>query len=49
MLSKLIVLLAVSSLAALVIRYLSDADDTARLERQVAGDLDALREHLFQR
>lgn len=49
MFSKLILVLAVTSLAALAIRYLSDAEDIASLERQVAGELDDLREHLFRR
>ena len=49
MFSKLIVVLAVTSLAALAVRYLSDAEDLAGLERQAAGELDELREHLFQR
>ena len=49
MFSKLILVLAVSSVAALAIRYLSDAEDLASLERQAAGELDELREHLFRR
>ncbi len=49
MFSRLVFMLAVGSLAALAIRYLSDAEDMASLERQVAGELDELREHLFRR
>jgi hypothetical protein len=49
MFTKLILVLAVSSLAALALRYLSDADDEASLEREIAGQLDGLREHLFRR
>ncbi len=49
-LSKIVVTLAVSSLAALALFYLIvDNNDEARLEREAAGQLDALREHLFKR
>jgi hypothetical protein len=48
-LSKIVVSLAISSLAALALYYLIERDDEARLEREAAGQLDALREHLFKR
>ncbi len=49
MLSKMMLVLAIGSLAALALRYLSEADDEAGLAREVAGQLDELREHLFRR
>jgi hypothetical protein len=41
--------LAVSSLAVLALRLFGGAEDAASLEREAAGELDALREHLFRR
>jgi hypothetical protein len=49
MLSRFVLVLAVSSLAVFALRYLGAAEDEASLERKVAGQLDALREHLFKR
>ena len=49
MLSKIVFVLAVSSLAVLALRLFNEREDEASLEKEVAGDLDALREHLFKR
>jgi len=49
MLYKVAVVLAVTSLTALALRFLSGPQDEAALEAEVAGQLDALREHLFGR
>jgi hypothetical protein len=49
MLSKVIFVIAVTSLAAVALRYFIAEDDEANLEREVSGQLDALREHLFRR
>jgi hypothetical protein len=49
MLSKFVIVLALASLAALALEYLGGSDDGAVLEQEVAGQLDALRRHLFQR
>jgi hypothetical protein len=42
-------MIALSSLAALGLRLLRERQDEANLEREVAGELDVLREHLFRR
>ncbi len=49
MLYKVVVMVAMSSLAALALRLLAEREDEANLEREVAGELDVLREHLFRR
>jgi hypothetical protein len=49
MLSKIVVVLALTSLAALAMRYFSESDDEMLLQREVADQLDALRAHLFRR
>ncbi len=49
MLSKIVVVLAFASLAVLAMRYLGESADEALLAREVEGQLDALREHLFRR
>ncbi|HEY6418045.1 MAG TPA: hypothetical protein VIX59_03495 [Candidatus Binataceae bacterium] len=49
MFSKIVIVLAMTSLAALAMRYFSESDDESVLQREVAGQLDALREHLFRR
>jgi len=49
MLTKFVIVLALASLAALALEYLGGSDDGAVLEQEVAGQLDALRRHLFQR
>ena len=49
MLSKLVIVLALTSLAALVIELMGESEDGAVLEQEVAGQLDGLREHLFRR
>jgi hypothetical protein len=49
MVTKLALMLAFASLAAFAMRILSGHDDEAVLEREVAGQMDALREHLFRR
>jgi hypothetical protein len=49
MISRIALVLAVSSLAALAVRLLMAEEDEAILERKAAGELDALREHLFKR
>lgn len=49
MFTKLVIVLALTSLAALALELLSEPEDGAVLEQEVAGQLDALREHLFRR
>jgi hypothetical protein len=49
MLYKLAFVLAVTSLAALALRMFNGPEVEATLEQEVAGQLDALREHLFKR
>jgi hypothetical protein len=50
MLSRIVIVLAVASLAALALEILSeDRLDRSALEQEVVGQLDALREHLFRR
>lgn len=49
MLSRIMFVFAVGSLAFLALRLFGDGEDVASLEREVAGELDALREHLFKR
>ncbi|MGH7949376.1 MAG: hypothetical protein ACREQF_09145 [Candidatus Binataceae bacterium] len=48
MLYKVAVALALTSLAALAMRWLSEPRDEAALEAEVAWQLDSLREHLFR-
>jgi hypothetical protein len=48
MLSRIMFVLAVTSLAALALRFFGSVDE-ASLEREAAGNLDALRDHLFKR
>jgi hypothetical protein len=49
MLSKIFVVLAVTSLAALGLKLMQAAASETALEQEVAGQLNALREHLFNR
>ena len=49
MVSKVVIVLALASLAAVVFEYLRESEDGALLEQEVAGQLDALRERLFRR
>ncbi|HTR63519.1 MAG TPA: hypothetical protein VMH37_17550, partial [Candidatus Binataceae bacterium] len=49
MLSKLVIVLALASLAAVTLELLGESENGAVLEQEVAGQLDALREHLFRR
>jgi hypothetical protein len=49
MLSKIVIVLGVTSLAYLALRFIADRDQDAALEEKVASQLDALREHLFRR
>jgi len=49
MLSKLIVILAVTSLAAVAFRLIYDEESEAELRARVTNELDSLREHLFKR
>lgn len=49
MLLKIIVVLAVTSLMALALKQMRDAAGEGALEQEVAGQLNALREHLFNR
>jgi hypothetical protein len=49
MLSKVVLVLAFASLVVAAARYFGVDDDLAVLEREAAGQLDALREHLFRR
>ncbi len=49
MLSKLILVLAVTSLAAVAFRLFYDEESEAELKARVTDELDSLREHLFKR
>jgi hypothetical protein len=49
MFSKLVIVLALASLAAITLEFLGESENGAVLEQEVAGQLDALREHLFRR
>jgi hypothetical protein len=49
MFSKLVIILALASLAAVALELLGESENGAVLEQEVAGQLDALREHLFRR
>ena len=49
MLSKLVIVLALASLAAAALEFLGGSEDGAVLEQEVAGQLDALRKHLIRR
>jgi hypothetical protein len=49
MLSKIVFTAALMSITAVLFYYLGDSNDEARMEREAAGQLDALREHLFRR
>jgi len=48
MLSKASIALVMVSLAALAAYYFVHRQDEAMMERKVAGQLDALRKHLFR-
>jgi hypothetical protein len=48
MLSKVVVMLAVTSIAAFAMRCWIDADSEDRLARETREQLDALRAHLFR-
>ncbi len=49
MLTKIAIVLAFASLAALAMRVFGESRNEANLAREVEGQLDALREHLFRR
>ncbi len=49
MLSKFVIVLALASFAALAFQLMGESENGAVLEEEVAGQLDALRKHLFQR
>ena len=50
MLSRIVIVLAVASLAAVALGILSEERlDQSALEQEVVGQLNALREHLFKR
>jgi hypothetical protein len=49
MLLKITLALALGSLGVLVLHRLRESEDEAILERKVEAQLQALREHLFQR
>lgn len=49
MLTKIAIVLALASMTAIAMRLLAESQDEANLAREVEGQLDALREHLFRR
>ena len=49
MFSKIVIALALASLAAVALGFLGESENGAALEQEVAGQLDALRKHLFRR
>jgi hypothetical protein len=49
MLLKVTLALALGSLGVLILHHLRESEDEAILERKVETQLQALREHLFQR
>jgi hypothetical protein len=49
MLTKIAIVLALVTMAALAMSLLGESGDEATLAREVEGQLDALREHLFRR
>ncbi len=49
MLTKIAIVLGFASLAALAMRVFGQPPNEANLAREVEGQLDALREHLFRR
>jgi hypothetical protein len=49
MLLKVTLALALGSLGMLILHRLSESEDEVSLERKVEAQLQALREHLFQR
>jgi hypothetical protein len=49
MLSKIVIVLGLTSLAHLALRLVVEPDRSAALEQEVASQLEALREHLFKR
>lgn len=49
MFSKILLVLAATSIAALAMRLLDGEEREDALEREVVGQLNALREHLFKR
>lgn len=48
MLAKIIAFLAFTSVAAFLLKEVQDDSHAAALEREVAGQLDALRAYLFK-
>jgi hypothetical protein len=49
MFSKIVIALALASLAVVALEFLGESENGAALEQEVAGQLDALRKHLFRR
>lgn len=49
MFSRIVVILALTSLAALAMLYLGESDDEAVLKRELDEQFDSLREHLLGR
>jgi hypothetical protein len=49
MLLKVTLALALGSLGVLILHHLRESEDEVSLERKVEAQLQALREHLFQR
>ncbi|MGO9451839.1 MAG: hypothetical protein ACLQDV_12490 [Candidatus Binataceae bacterium] len=49
MLTKLVIVLALASLTAFALEYMNESENGAVLEQEVAGQLEALRRHLFRR
>jgi hypothetical protein len=49
MLSKFVIMFAIASAVALALGYFDELEDEVVLRREVAGQLDELRERLFRR
>lgn len=49
MFSKVVFALVLTSVAAVVLYYMREAEDETKLRLEAAGSLDELREHLFRR
>ncbi len=48
MFSKIVFALAFTSVAAVLLYYMREAEDETKLRAEAAGSLDELREHLFR-
>jgi len=48
MFSKIVFALVLTSVAAVLLYYMREAEDETKLRSEAAGSLDELREHLFR-